>query len=166
MIIGGLALAIWGEERVTKDADVKVLIGDRTIADFRALVATRFPLREPPPGLAHKVSKLIVQVRLTPDIPADLLVGVLPYKEQAVRRAVRRKIAGVMVPVCTPEDLVIHKAIAHRPIDWMDIERVLLRQHDRLDQPYIEQWVNEFATALEQPEILTRYRELRARLNL
>jgi len=161
MLIGGLALAIWGEERVTKDADAKVLIGDRTIDEFRALVASRFLLRPPPPGFEHRMSRLVVQVQLTPEVPADFLIGVLPYEEQAVQRAVRREIAGVVVPVCTPEDLIIHKAIANRPIDWMDIERVLIRQGNQLDQQYVERWLIEFADALEQPEILTRYRELR-----
>ncbi len=45
VVIGGIANAIWGRPRATLDADFKVLIGDRSIADFVALLKTRFQFR-------------------------------------------------------------------------------------------------------------------------
>ena len=63
------------------------------------------------------------------------------------------------------EDLIIYKAISEGPRDWMDIEGVLVRQGDQLDQGYILGWLEQFAQALERPEMLSRYDGLRATLD-
>jgi len=34
---------------------------------------------------------------------------------------------------CSAEGLVVHKAFARRELDWSDVERVLKRQHGKLD---------------------------------
>ena len=34
---------------------------------------------------------------------------------------------------CSAEDLVVHKAFAGRDLDWGDVERVLIRQHGKLN---------------------------------
>ena len=65
---------------------------------------------------------------------------------------------------CTAEDLIIHKAIAEREKDWMDIEGVLVRQGDKLDQTYIAHWLEQFAQALERPELVQRYKALRGKI--
>lgn len=54
----------------------------------------------------------------------------------------------------TPEDLIILKAVAHRPKDLLDIEAVIARQSG-LDQERIRYWVRQFAEALEMPELLS-----------
>ena len=56
--------------------------------------------------------------------------------------------------------MIIHKAISERQKDWEDIEGVLLRQDDRLDQAYILGWLAQFGQALEQPELIQRYQDL------
>ena len=34
---------------------------------------------------------------------------------------------------CCAENLVVHKVFAGRDLDWSDVERILTRQHDKLD---------------------------------
>lgn len=68
--------------------------------------------------------------------------------------------------MCTAEDLIIHKTITEREKDWIDIEGILIRQRGRLDQGYIRNWLELFAQALDRPEIVTRYQELRAVLGM
>jgi hypothetical protein len=68
--------------------------------------------------------------------------------------------ARAMYLVCTAEDLIIQKAVSLREKDWADILGVLTRQSDHLDQAYIMRWLDEFAQALERPELLSRYRAL------
>ena len=50
-------------------------------------------------------------------------------------------------------DLVITKAIAHRPRDIADIEAIL-NIEPNLDFDRIRSWVGQFAEALEMPELL------------
>ncbi len=54
----------------------------------------------------------------------------------------------------TPEDLIILKAVAHRPKDMLDIEAIITTQ-DNLDTKRIIFWVQQFAELLEMPELLT-----------
>ncbi|MFC1974830.1 hypothetical protein ACFLXQ_00350 [Chloroflexota bacterium] len=94
-------------------------------------------------------------------IEVDLGLGFLPYEEQAIEKAVVIEYLGVKFLVCTAEDLVIHKAISEREKDWSDIEGVLARQGNKLDQEYILHWLTQFAQVLERPVMIQRYEDLR-----
>ena len=159
VVIGGIANAERGRMRATEDADLKVLIQGRTISEFRKLAESRFkPYRRPWLGKAE--SGLIVSVEVEPGMVVDMLAAVLPYEELAIQRAEIIVIDGVPLPICTAEDLIIHKAISNRSQDWIDIEGVLMRQRGKLDVAYIRDWLSQFAEALEDPEILTRFNQL------
>jgi hypothetical protein len=54
----------------------------------------------------------------------------------------------------SPEDLIILKAVAHRPQDLLDI-RAISTNYPNLDRQRIESWVRQFAEALEMPELWT-----------
>jgi predicted nucleotidyltransferase len=159
VVIGGIANAERGRPRATEDADLKVLVKGRTISEFRALAEARFtPHRRPWLGKAE--STLIISVEPEPDMVVDMLVAVFPYEELAIERAEKIDIDGIILPICTAEDLIIHKAISNRKQDWIDIEGVLMRQRGKLDHAYIHNWLSQFAEALETPEILSRFEEL------
>jgi len=64
----------------------------------------------------------------------------------------------------TAEDLIIQKAVAGRTKDWQDIEGILIEQRRQLDLDYLEDWMSQFAEALEQPEILAQYRDIQERI--
>lgn len=68
---------------------------------------------------------LIVTVFATEQVGVDFLLSVPCYEDVMFERAVRRRLDDFEVWVCTPEDLIIHKAIANRPKDWSDVEGVL-----------------------------------------
>jgi len=155
-VIGGIANAVRGEPRATHDADLKVLVQGMTIAEFRALAEARFkPYRRPWLGRAE--STLIISLEVVPDMIVDMLVAVLPYEEQAIRRAELIEVDDLALPICTAEDLIIHKAIADRPKDWLDIEKIFLRQGARLDVEYVRSWLIQFAEALEKATLVARF---------
>ena len=158
MLIGGLTISIWGEMRVTHDADFIVAI-DMPLADFRKLVLEHFPARSTniPP---HKLSPYVIHFWASPNVAADILVSIFDYEKKAIERAVNAQVLGVPVRVCTAEDFIIHKVIANRGKDWDDIEGILVRQRGKLDLAYIRNWLSQFAEALEDPEILSRFDEL------
>jgi len=158
MVIGGLANAVWGEVRITRDADFKVSTA-MSPSDFRRFVLKHFPER--PTGLPqHLRSSLVIHIWAMPDVAVDLLMSVFDYERQAITRAIDATIEGVPARVCTAEDLVIHKAVADRPRDWQDIEGILMRQRGKLDVAYVRNWLTQFAEALEKPELLARFNEM------
>jgi predicted nucleotidyltransferase len=82
------------------------------------------------------------------------------YEDELFRRAVEIEIdTGKHVRMCSAEDLIIHKAVAGRPQDIVDIESVVLRQGRRLNVDYIRRWLGEFSDLLATPDILDRFEQ-------
>ncbi len=155
-VIGGIALAQWGVVRVTQDLDLKVLVPNLDYAGVRAFLTEAFP--EPARRQAPQ-NPFIVAVKID-GVIVDFLLTAPGYEEQIIARAVRRNLNGFSVWVCSAEDLIIQKVIAGRDKDWPDVEALLIEQRGKLDEAYIENWLSQFADALEQPELLTRYKHL------
>jgi hypothetical protein len=160
LVIDGIANAVWGRPRVTRDADFKVLLGGRPIDEFVTLLAEHFQFRVPDP-LDFVRQTYVAPIYASNRIEVDLGLGFLPYEEEAVENGIIVELEGVSFLTCTAEDLIIHKAISERERDWNDIEGVLIRQGTQLDQGYIIRWLEQFAEALERPELLQRYEKLR-----
>jgi hypothetical protein len=160
VVVGGLANAVWGEPRATRDVDLKVYIGERTAQEFAALVAETFAPATPMPG----GPVLIVSIAVLPDVKVDFLIAVPGYEEEVLARAQSFHFGEMTLPVCSPEDFIIHKVIADRAKDWADVEGVLIEQRERLDQEYIRLWLAQFAEILERPDWLARYEGLVRRL--
>jgi len=53
--------------------------------------------------------------------------------------------------------LIIHKAVAGRPQDSIDLRNVIFRQGTRLELIYIRHWLKEFSIPLESDEVLHRF---------
>jgi hypothetical protein len=70
------------------------------------------------------------------------------------------------VPVVRPEDLIIYKAVAWRPQDRQDVERLLASYGQSVDLDRIRKVVSEFADALDQPERVLDLDQLLRRLGL
>lgn len=161
MVIGGLAVALLGRPRVTRDIDALILLPEELWPAFLES-GGKFgflPRQSDTLAFAHEARVLLLRHHPS-DIDVDVALGSLPFEEEAVARATRARVAGVSVPLPTPEDLIIMKAIAHRERDLLDIEG-LLAAHPKLDVERIRQWVQTFADTLEAPEL---YEDLDKRL--
>jgi hypothetical protein len=66
-------------------------------------------------------------------IPIDVALGGIPFEERCVTRATEFDFGEVRLLTWSAEDLVVLKTFAARPQDWVDIESVAVRQHQRLD---------------------------------
>ena len=101
---------------------------------------------------AHEARVLLVQHRPS-GIDVDIVFGALPFEVEAVDSAVVTDVAGVQLPLPTAEDLIIMKAVAHRPWDLGDIDAVL-DAHPELDTQRIRRWVREFSMALGTADLM------------
>ena len=61
-------------------------------------------------------------------------------------------LGGLELRLPTVEDLIILKAVAHRPKDLLDIQ-MPVQTNPTLDLRRIESWVREFSDALESPQL-------------
>lgn len=91
----------------------------------------------------------------------DLSLGGLPFEQCLVDRSVRWEIPRHgTIRICSAEDLVVLKAFASRPQDWIDIEKVIIRQGSRLNRSLVVEEPIPLAELKEEPEILARLEQL------
>lgn len=65
-----------------------------------------------------------------------------------------------MLTTCSAEDLVVHKAFAGRDLDWGDIERLLTRQHGKLNRDLIRTELPPLIDLKGAPEALDKLERL------
>lgn len=155
MIIGGIANLFWGEPRTTLDIDVTVKIKDENIEGFIKKIGNKFDI------LVSNPEKFIGKTRVLPIkagvLKVDIIFAVLPYEEEAIKRAVVRKIGNAKVKICSLEDLIIHKIISERPKDIEDVKKILAKQKNKIDRRYLDPKIQELSKALDNSEIMKIY---------
>jgi predicted nucleotidyltransferase len=163
LIIGGVAASILGRPRVTRDVDALVLLDEKDWNEFLSAGAEfGFVARVTGPlDFARKAKVLLVRHEPS-GIDVDVTFGVLPFEREAITHAVWVNIKGVRLPLPTPEDLIIMKAVAHRPRDLADIESII-DAHPEINLRKIRRWVKEFSIAIEIPDILNDLEKILAR---
>ncbi len=90
----------------------------------------------------------------------DFLLALPGYEELIIEHAVRRKIDGWEAWFCSAEDLIIQKMVAGRGKDLSDVELLLAERRGQLDEGYIQDWLSQFAEALERPELAEVYSKI------
>jgi predicted nucleotidyltransferase len=158
MIIGGQAVLLYGEPRLTKDIDLTVGVGLESLTKIRNVLLEIHlnPLVER--------EDFTIQTMVLPcqdsetGIRIDVIFSHSPYEQQALDRVRRINLEGIEVCFAGPEDVVIHKVIAGRPRDLEDVETILLKNLD-LNKVYIANWLRDFSEALGEP-FLQRFEEI------
>lgn len=162
-VIGGVAVAVWGEPRVTRDVDIKVLLGrDAAPRLLEAIGPDYISLQADPLAALARSGVLFVQdpqgTRL------DLLLSDVSFDAEAIQRAKEVTLQpGLVASVCSPEDLIIYKLISTRQRDQDDAQGVIRRQGDDLDDQYVLTWLGRFEQALDDSTLVATYRGWRAR---
>jgi hypothetical protein len=72
----------------------------------------------------------------------------------------------VRLRTCSAEDLIVLKAFASRPRDWIDVEGIIVRQAGKLDWAYVDRELRPLAELKEAPEILSELEKRRRELEL
>ncbi len=163
VIIGGVAASILGRPRMTRDIDALILLEEKYWDNF-LLNGAKFgfvPRLGDCVGFAKKSRVLLVRHKPS-GIDVDITFGALDFEKEAITRAIWLNIRNIRLPLPTPEDLIIMKAIAHRPRDIADIESIL-DAHPKLDLRRVRRWVKEFSKAVGMPEILEDLEKMLAR---
>jgi len=163
MVIGGQAVLLYGEPRLTRDIDVTLGIGVDELARIkRVLPAMRLKV------LVKKDQEFVKRTMVLPaidresDIRVDFIFSFSPYERQAIERARDVKIGRTIVTFASLEDVVIHKVISGRPRDLEDIRSILVK-NPKYDSDYISGWLKEFDQSLNQ-NFLRTFRKMRGEI--
>jgi hypothetical protein len=156
VIVGGVAASLQGEPRVTRDVDAVVLLDYEQLKTF-LVIGTRygFAARLSDPLKFARKSRMVLLTHQPSAVTIDLSLGAMPFEEEMVSRAKIVEVSGVRIPVASPEDLIIMKALPMRDVDVRDIVS-LLEVFPKLDRERVRHWVRQFAEVMEMPEISER----------
>lgn len=162
MLIGGQAVLLHGQPRLTEDIDITLGVDPSQFRIVQEVCAT-LGLEPLPQDVAAFVQDTFVLPARHPEtaIRVDFIFSTTPYERQAIERAVHVTLERVAVPFAAAEDLIIHKLFAGRPRDIEDAVGVARRQGGALDWAYIEQWAREFADVPGREDLPARVASLK-----
>lgn len=147
LIIGGLAVAAIGQPRLTGDVDV---IGYLSVEQgallIDAAIAAGFEVAADERERLHSTGTLRFgkgQFQL------DIILASLPFEDDARARAHKRRLFGRLVPLPTPEDLILFKVLAGRDKDLVDAVGVARRHLRGLDLRYLNAVLDEVCDLAE-----------------
>jgi len=157
MIIGGQAVLLYGEPRLTRDIDVTIGVGLEKLKMVKQIIKE---LKLNP--LVKDVDKFVKKTLVIPleeretGIKVDFIFSYSNYEREAIKRAKKVKIGKCFVKFARVEDLLIHKIIAGRPRDIEDA-RVIILKNSKITKNYIKKWLKYFDSSLNTTFLKTFY---------
>ena len=148
MVIGGQAVLIYGEPRLTKDIDITLGVGVSKLSEINSIVEKLNLKILVDENFVQNTMVLLVIDEKT-GIRVDFIFSFSLYEKQAIKRATDIKFGNTIVRFASLEDLVIHKIIAGRAIDIEDVRSIILKNPD-YDTRYIKRWLQEFDKSLNE----------------
>ncbi len=144
-LIGGIAVAVWGEPRATFDVDLVVTAGAEQVEHLRSAIRQEPAFLLEPETLSFPPHTLVLRAHLLgpPVEEPDLILVDFLFLEAGFSRAILGRrlsvaVAGRQVWICSPEDLILLKLLAGRVKDLEDARGVLAGQRRRIDLAYLE----------------------------
>lgn len=149
MVIGGQAVLLYGEPRLTRAIDITLGV------DVHALPAVLEAARSAGLELLVDPDEFVARTMVLPcverssGVRVDLVFSFTPFESAAIGRSRAIEIGGKPVHYAGPEDLVVHKTLAGRPRDLEDVRSIVVRQK-ALDRQFIRSQLADFDSALDR----------------
>jgi hypothetical protein len=160
MIIGGQAVLLYGEPRLTRDIDITLGVSVEHLKEL-LVVVQELSLKPIPEDIESFVRQTMVLPALdeTTGIRVDFIFSFTPYEIEAIKRARRIKILRQEVSFASPEDVIIHKIFAGRPRDIEDVRTIILKNPE-IDIQYIKGWLRKFDASSDKKDFLKTFEEI------
>lgn len=154
-LFGAQAAIIHGGARLSADIDVTVEIGPEAFGAFlTALTGAGFEPRVGDPAAFARTTRVLPLVDRQSGVPVDVVLAGPGPEEQFLARAQRLAVGAAMIPVISPEDLVVTKILAGRPKDLEDVKAVLQHQGAKLGLDQARSLLEEIETALDRNDLV------------
>ena len=139
-VIGGYAVAAWGEERATRDIDLLCSAGcSKALVDAMNEEHLRFEHRI---GDYDDPISEVIRIEMgavTDPSEVDILIGIRNAPPGIFDRIHTINVDGLAIPVASPEDLVILKLLGGSARDLEDAKSVVQVQGKKLDLNLVRQ---------------------------
>ncbi len=149
MVIGGQAVLLYGEPRLTKGIDITLGIGIEGLKEVNSIIIQKLNLKALVDENFVQNTMVLLAMDEKTGIRVDFIFSFSQYEKQAIKRASDIKFGNTIVKFASLEDLVIHKIIAGRAIDIEDVRSIILKNPD-YNFKYIKRWLQEFDKSLNE----------------
>ena len=151
-ILGGMAVSVYGEPRMTFDIDVTIILDANKLAIDRFLKeARKFGFIPLPPNIKSFIKGTgVMPMRFKKNKVigrCDFIIAENILEYLCIKRSIPKKIYSTTIKLITAEDLYIHKITSQRPRDIEDAKGIMRRQGRKLDTKYIDYWLKKIAKA-------------------
>ena len=152
--IGGVALQRWGEPRQTVNVDLTLFVGFGREQHFSYTLLRHFESRISNASEFAQQERVLMQ-RSSKGVGLNVALAAHPYEELVTQRSSYFDYPpGIALRTCSAEDLIVLKAFAGRGQDWVDVERIIVRQTGKLDWDYIREQLGPLTELKDAPEIV------------
>lgn len=151
-LAGGLAYSALVEPRATMDIDLLIVVeGAPPSALFQAMgpVFDAFTPHANPMRFKNLTVWRAVGIREKKEMIVDFLLAESDFHRTALSRKRVVEWSGLPLPIVTPEDLLILKALGGRLRDQADIEGIKASYGQRLDRKYLASWKQRLGLSFE-----------------
>jgi len=143
MLMGGIAVSVWGNPRATYDIDVIIQCEKKDIDKLLKIFENNcFEIEKERP--LKSIKNLYFVTLFYPKKRKKFIIDIFltegEYFKEAISRKIFIKVFDIKIPVISPEDLIIYKLISRRERDLEDIRDILVIQKNKLDINYIRKW--------------------------
>ena len=161
--IGGVANFRWGTPRLTNDLDLTLLTGFGAEATYADALLGEFESRIPD-AAAFAAQHRVLLLRTSDGFGIDVALGAMPFEASAIARSSKAELVrGATLRTCSAEDLIVHKAFAARPQDWVDVEGVIVKQRGQLVWKQVWSDLRDLASLKGAPELLDELKHIAER---
>lgn len=163
VILGGIAVSIYGEPRFTADIDVNIIFDKKKIDEFIDS-ARKHGFCPTFPNIKKIIAKTGVipmnfkKGKITGKFDIIIAENILEYA--AIKRGRVKKIDSIKARFISPEDLIIHKIASSRPRDFEDLKGILIRQKGKLNIDYTRHWLKKLDTASKKSRLCRKFNKL------
>ncbi len=149
MVMGGQAVLVHGEPRMTRDIDITLGVGIEGEAKVREL-ALDLGLRPLADEAFTAQTMVFPCAQDSTGIRVDFIYSWSLYEREAISRALAIPVLGVAVQFASVEDLIIQKVVAGRGRDKEDVCSILAKNAS-CDLDTIRHWLGLFSESLSEP---------------
>ncbi len=139
-VIGGYAVAAWGKIRATRDIDLMLNAGDLEKLKS-ALADAEFQFEHRRGDADDPIADVICLRTGTPETPyeVDFLAGIRGTPAGIFDRARDVSLDDLVVPVASPEDMIVLKMLGGAARDFEDARGIIRAQKGKLDLRLLRQ---------------------------
>jgi predicted nucleotidyltransferase len=157
VIVGGVAVAGWGNIRTTRDVDVILSLKVKDVKKIvRAFKDRGFSVGENDILAALKEESHFTIFDKNSEYHIDAKGVYGENERRALKRRRKVSLKGIDVYIASPEDIIVNKLLVGGEQDLKDAEGIYIRQLGKLDMRYLKETCREAGVQKELAKLVSR----------